>query len=203
MSCWNRHLRLQRTRQWRSKAAKKPDLPLAKSLALRLPFSPLLLLAPYPWPATCAPLCAVLPGLLARSKSKSLSSRALSVRYGTIHKNCSPSDGRSVKAFGFCSKPLLLDAPFPPSSSFSLLLFLTFLLPTTEAPKIPDDFRESTWQKLQKAVNSIHLREAVDFSLEELYVVRPPPLLSPSLPACRHPYSSLPLTPVPILRSVG
>lgn len=62
---------------------------------------------------------------------------------------------------------------------FLALLILRFLLnpdltfPCAEAPKIPDNFRDTTWLKLQKAVNSIHQRAAVDYSLEELYVVRP------------------------------
>jgi cullin-4 len=39
-----------------------------------------------------------------------------------------------------------------------------------EAPKIAEDFHTSTWEKLHKAVNSIHSGHAVDYSLEELYL---------------------------------
>lgn len=38
-----------------------------------------------------------------------------------------------------------------------------------EKPKLPDNYQQETWVKLQEAVNAIHTRHAIRSSLEELY----------------------------------
>jgi len=39
-------------------------------------------------------------------------------------------------------------------------------------PKLPADFEETTWSKLQAAVRAVHNKQPVSCSLEELYRVR-------------------------------
>jgi hypothetical protein len=40
-------------------------------------------------------------------------------------------------------------------------------------PKLPADFEETTWAKLQAAVRAVHSKSPVSCSLEELYRVMP------------------------------
>ena len=39
----------------------------------------------------------------------------------------------------------------------------------SEKPKLPDNYQQETWVKLQEAVNAIHTSHAIRSSLEELY----------------------------------
>lgn len=43
---------------------------------------------------------------------------------------------------------------------------------TAAKPKLPPDFEDTTWAKLQAAVRAVHNKQPVSCSLEELYRVR-------------------------------
>jgi len=45
------------------------------------------------------------------------------------------------------------------------------ILRCTDKPKLPENFQQDTWQKLQEAVDAIHKSHSIKSSLEELYKV--------------------------------
>lgn len=44
--------------------------------------------------------------------------------------------------------------------------------PLAVKPQLPVNFEEDTWAKVQDAVNAVHQKRPVGYSLEELYRVR-------------------------------
>lgn len=55
-----------------------------------------------------------------------------------------------------------------------LVLWVQFLLVSgfTERPKLPDNYTQDTWQKLDEAVRAIQSSTSIKYNLEELYQVR-------------------------------
>jgi hypothetical protein len=50
--------------------------------------------------------------------------------------------------------------------------FFLSRITTQVKPKLPSDFEETTWQKLQEAIVAVQKKIPVNCSLEELYKVR-------------------------------
>lgn len=43
------------------------------------------------------------------------------------------------------------------------------LFPSSEKPKLPENYEEQTWEKLKEAVIAIQTSKSIRYSLEELY----------------------------------
>ena len=48
-------------------------------------------------------------------------------------------------------------------------IILMLLFELIEKPNLPDNYKESTWEKLKEAVEAIHASKSISSSLEELY----------------------------------
>ena len=48
-------------------------------------------------------------------------------------------------------------------------IILMHLFALIEKPNLPDNYKESTWEKLKEAVEAIHASKSISSSLEELY----------------------------------
>jgi hypothetical protein len=78
--------------------------------------------------------------------------------------------GRPVALWGSCIPPLLLCGPCrAPRAHRDAICGHN---PTTEQPKLPENFERDTWAKLEDAVDAVHCKRTVACSLEELYRVR-------------------------------